>query len=197
MKLEKILIYAGLLAPIIAYILIFSAIINAQTFSWRTNALSDLGIPDPWNSNTVPLLFNTGLILAGIFYSLFSIGFIMTRDKLLGKIGGALILLDAISLTFIGVFPESVPQWHFFFSVMFFSILPIALLILTAEFYVNMKDINLALITVILALAIIIIWSFPWRSINVTGVALPEFLSSLCGSIWVYSIIWRIKEEGK
>ncbi len=197
MRLVKVLIYSGLLSPIIAYPLIFSAIINAKTFSWRSNALSDLGIASPWNNPLVPFLFNTGLILAGIFFSLFALGFTLSREKLLGKAGGVLLLLDAISSTFIGIFPEDIPQWHFFFSVMFFSILPIAMMTLTAEFYVNMRDVNLALVSIILAISVIIIWSMPWRNIGVTGVALPEFLSSLCGSIWLYSVIWSLRRKLK
>jgi len=195
MELKKVLIYSGLFSPIVAYTFIFSAIISAKTFSWTNNALSDLGIPDPWNNYMVPLLFNTGLIISGLLFSLFAIGFILSRKSLLGKVGGVFLFLDAISLMFIGVFPENIFEWHFFFSVMFFTLLPITLMILTAEFYVNMKNIDLALISIILAISVIIIWSVPWRNMGVTGVALPEFLSSLCGSIWLYSVIWKLKNN--
>ena len=108
MELKKALIYSGLLSPIVAYTLIFSAIISAKTFSWTSNALSDLGIPDPWNNYMVPLLFNTGLIISGLLFSLFAIGFILSRKSLLGKVGGVFLFLDAISLMFIGVFPENI-----------------------------------------------------------------------------------------
>lgn len=195
MKLEKMLIYSGIFSPIVAYALIFSSIIQAKTFSWTSNALSDLGIVDPWSNYMVPLLFNTGLILSGLLFSFFALGFTLTRRHLLGKVGGVLLFLDAISLTFIGIFPENVFEWHFFFSVMFFSLLPISLMILTAEFYVNMKNTDLALISIILAVSIIIIWAAPWRNVGVTGVALPEFLSSLCGSIWLYSVIWSVRKN--
>lgn len=193
MEIRKKLLYLGALSPIIAYIFIFSAIAVAGTFSWPHNALSDLGIAEPWNNELVPLLFNTGLILSGMFYALFSIGFILSRDSLVGRIGGIVILLDAIALIGIGVFPENIRDLHMFFSVMFFVLLPIALFVLTADFYFSLKDKNLAIASLLLGLIAMIIWlAVPWKSLGVTRVAIPEFLSSLCGTIWLYYLLCRI-----
>src|SRR4030043_253752 len=121
----------GILTPIIAFTCILLAISYSPSFSWTQNALSDLGI----QSGTTAPLFNYGLISSGIIALIFASGlFSFLGDKLLGKIGAAVFTLAVISLTAIGVFPESVRPTHFYVSVAFFMLFPISMLLIVATF---------------------------------------------------------------
>jgi len=199
MEARKLGSICGIITPLVAYIFIFTAILNAPGFSWATNALSDLGV---WSIPLVPILFNTGLIISGLLLLGFTINLFIEMEDILGKIGALVFILDALSLIGVGVFPEDIPLWHFFFSVMFFSLVPIALLIITADFVLRKENIELAALAVICAFLVVIIWAMPWSNIGVTGVAIPEFLSSLVGSLWVIGMSWKMlklptKNKGK
>jgi len=177
----------GLLAPIIAYTAIFIAIANAPWFTWYANALSDLGAHAGSD-----YIFNTGLMIAGILLLLFSIGLFLHFQDLLSKVGAIFLVLDSIALFAIGFFPETAGIIHFYVSVMFFVMFPLGYLIISVAFLLKKSNIWLAMLALIGAIASIIIWSFPWRSFGITGVAIPEFLSSLVGSIWIVAIALQL-----
>ena len=61
-----------------------------------------------------------------------------------------------------------------------------ALLIFFLGSLVDKYHFKLGLLGLILAFTSIGIWIFPWKTFGVKGVAIPEFLSSLCGSIWIF-----------
>ncbi|MEM2555166.1 MAG: DUF998 domain-containing protein, partial [Nitrososphaerota archaeon] len=65
---NKLLLICGIISIIIAYSSIIFSIIISDWFSWKNNALSDLGAREP-----SAIIFNTGLILSGFFLILFSL----------------------------------------------------------------------------------------------------------------------------
>jgi hypothetical membrane protein len=97
----------GILSPIVAFTCILFAINYSPEFSWTKNALSDLGVQE---GVTAPL-FNYGLIISGILTLIFATWlFIFLSDKLLGRIGAFILILDAFAFTAIGIFPEMLSQ---------------------------------------------------------------------------------------
>jgi hypothetical membrane protein len=127
----------GILAPIAAWISITVAIIMSPWFSFTENYLSDLGgSPDSdrlWDTHGyASLIFNFGLVAAGILGLVFSVG--IRRYKMFrtppGNIGTVIMMLVSIALVGIGLFSETTGVIHTFFSVVFFVLVGVALLFL-------------------------------------------------------------------
>ncbi len=179
LKLLRISGFFGVGTIIAGFAFITLAIASYSKFSWPNNALSDLGVV-PGITST---LFNTGLVLTGIFAFIFAIGlFFYFKENIVGRIGSVFFALATLFLIAIGVFNESSPL-HYPVSVAFFALLGIALLINTAAFAYK-RQVKLALLTVILALIEVIIWTLFFAIRFVPNVAIPESLSAIAGSIW-------------
>jgi hypothetical membrane protein len=114
---------AGIVAPIVGFICILSAIASYSYFSWTNNALSDLGVV----SGITGLLFNFGLVASGFLAFTFAIFglFVYFEKTWVGKIGSAFFAAATVALIAIGVFNESFSPIHFFVSVAFFALSPI------------------------------------------------------------------------
>ena len=81
----------GIITPLIAYTFILLAINYYPPFSWTDNALSDLGVVKGITS----VLFNSGLIIAGILTLVFATGlFRFLNERATGKIGGLLFVVN-------------------------------------------------------------------------------------------------------
>ncbi len=166
----------GIIGPIIAISLILISIALSPWFSWWDNALSDLGV------SSVAILFNAGLIICGVFCTIFSIGFLISTDKKkwLRRIGSVILCLATIALIGIGVFSEDFGVLHFYFSVVFFVLLLIASLLLGASM---MMDPELKMVGII-ALSVGAFGIISWLLPRGHGVAIPEALSSFPAYIW-------------
>lgn len=188
----KISRICGILTPIVAYLFIFISIANAPWFTWQGNALSDLGAHAGSD-----LTFNFGLMAAGILMLIFSVGLFFYFEDKLSRIGVIFLVIDSIALFSIGLFPETAGRIHFYVSVVFFVMFPLGLLILSVTLYLKKTHLWLAILALIGGIASIIIWSFPWESFGITGVAIPEFLSSLVASFWVVAMSIELYKEQK
>jgi len=170
----------GFLAPIIAFALIFSAIASYPEFSWVDNALSDLGIIE----GTTALLFNSGLLISGTLCIIFATGlFTFLKKQATGKIGAFIFALASVALFAIGVFPENVRPVHYLVSVMFFMLLPIAMLIITGVFWL-MHQVRMAVFTLLVAAAAAAPWLLYFTAPYAANVAIPETVSAFAGSVW-------------
>ncbi|RJS77275.1 DUF998 domain-containing protein [Candidatus Bathyarchaeota archaeon] len=170
----------GIITPIIAYTFILLAINYYPPFSWTDNALSDLGVVKGITS----VLFNSGLIIAGILTLVFATGlFRFLNEKATGKIGGLLFVLAALALTAIGVFPENFGEIHFYVSVAFFVFSPLAMFSFSAAF-TQTGNARLGVFTFLVALIAALVWIIHWTIPFGKGVAIPETLSSLSASVW-------------
>ncbi len=179
-KLLKTSGICGIITPIIAYTLILLAINYHPPFSWTDNALSDLGIVEGATST----LFNSGLIIAGTLTLVFAMGlFQFLSEKTMGKLGGLLFILAALALAAIGVFPENFGEIHYYVSVAFFALSPLAMFSLSAAF-TQMKNAKLGIFTFLTALIAALVWIIHWTIPFGKGVAIPEALSSLSASLW-------------
>ncbi len=170
----------GIFAPIIAFICILSAIASWSAFSWTNNALSDLGVQP---GVTAPI-FNSGLVLTGLLSIVFSLGLLRLLDnRLSGKIGVAVFAAACVALVCIGIFNESFSPTHFLVSVAFFLLLPISMWILAGGFWIIGLR-RMSVFTLAIAFAAVAPWVLQSVIHYVSGVAIPEFGSSLAAAVW-------------
>jgi hypothetical membrane protein len=148
----------GLLAPLIAFICIGTAILLSPWFSWTRNYLSDLGgFPgmEPIYAAHGPssILFNVGLIMAGGLGIILGLGVrkLDFMDSLPAKAGTIFFILDAAFLTGIGIFPETTGEPHTIFSIAFFVTIGICLLFMSITLFRTRRR-KLARLTLILLL---------------------------------------------
>jgi hypothetical membrane protein len=172
---------SGIVAPIVAFVCILTAIASYPTFSWTNNALSDLGVV----SGITASLFNFGLLASGILAFNFAIFGLLTYSgkSWVGKIGSAVFAAATLALIGISVFNENFSPTHYLVSVAFFTLSPIALFILTIGFWLNHQR-RMAAFTVAVGVAAAMPWLLLFTFNYVPNVAIPEFLSALAVSIW-------------
>jgi len=171
--------------------LIFLAIASYPQFSWVDNALSDLGVV-PGATST---LFNFGLYIGGLFSLIFAAGlFTFIGDRALGKIGSAVFFLASFSLEGIGLFPENARPFHFISSVAFFTLMPIALFTIAGYYAVSRKK-QMAVFTLLIAVAAALPWILLSLIRYVPGVAIPELASAIAGAVWAIAVGYKMFKE--
>jgi hypothetical membrane protein len=182
----------GLAVPILAFTCIFIAISSYPAFSWTHNALSDLGVVPGMTSQT----FNFGLFASGFLGFTFAITglFNYFDDNRVGKAGALTFAAATLALMSIGIFNEDFRPTHFIVSVLFFAILPIALWVITAGLYFK-RETKLAVFTVAASIAAATPWILYYTIHYVPNVAIPEFISSMAGSIWLVVICLKMLKE--
>jgi hypothetical membrane protein len=185
---------AGLLAPVLAFTCILSAIASYTRFSWTNNALSDLGVV---RGATGPL-FNFGLYASGFLGFIFAIFGLFTYlgKSFVGKVGTLVFAAATVALVAIGVFNESFSGTHYAVSVAFFVLVPISLFIITCAFVLAHQA-----PTAILTVGIGIVAALPWILLfafnYVPKVAIPETISGLAVSAWTIALSYRILKQAK
>ncbi len=182
----------GIAVPILAFTCILTAISSYPAFSWTNNALSDLGVVPGVTSQ----IFNSGLFTSGLLAFIFAIFGLFTYfgKNVVGKAGALTFAAATIALMAIGIFNEDFRPTHYIVSVLFFTILPIALWIITAGLYLK-RELKLAIFTVLASIAAATPWILYFTIHYVPNVAIPEFISSLAGSIWLVVISYKMLKE--
>jgi hypothetical membrane protein len=178
---QKIGASSGIVAPIVAFVGILTAIASYPTFSWKNNALSDLGVVPGITSS----LFNFGLLASGILAFNFAIFGLFTYlgKSWVGKIGSVVFAAATLALIAISIFNENFSPTHYLVSVAFFTLAPIALFILTFGFLLSHQR-GMAVFTVLVGVAAALPWLLLFAFNYVPNVAIPEFLSGLVVSVW-------------
>ena len=124
------------------------------------------------------------MIINGVLIVLFGIGLpVLLGKRLLGKISASVFIIDALALIAIGVFPESAKPMHYYASVAFFVLLPISMLLITATFLLVARR-RMASFTLLVAMVAVAVWVVQFSVQFVPGVAIPETISALSGSVW-------------
>ena len=178
-RLIRISGFCGIAAPIFGFSSIFVAVSYSPWFRWAENALSDLGV-----EGYSAVVFNSGLVFSGFLLFVFSMSLThLLTDGLLSRIGKGLFSLASVDLCLIGIFSENFGVLHFCVSILFFTLLPLSLILMgvslvKASLYKKLGFI--ALLSSVLAFGI---WLLPW-----SGVAVPEFISALVGSVWCIAV---------
>jgi hypothetical membrane protein len=184
----------GIIGPFYAFLSIMIAILVSPWFSWTGNALSDLGNLSRYPSSPVSsLVFNSGLILAGII-TVFSVLGLLTKVKtnIGALISGVVLLVGTIALICIGLFPENFPPWHFIFSVMLFVSIALAMLFFGGVFIYNKLTRRLGLFSLASGLIAASPW-IPYMFLNWNiGAAIPEIISAVAVYAWVIVMSTRL-----
>lgn len=169
----------GIITPIMTLGVMSLAIASYPPFSWTENALSDLGVQE----GITAILFNSGLIIGGILTLIFALGLLLYLQNMLGKIGAFIFISDALALSAIGVFPENIKTAHYYASVAFFVLFPLAMFFVTASF-LQMRKKKMGLFTFLSALFATTVWAIQWTIQFGPNVAIPEALSALSAATW-------------
>jgi len=170
----KIAGLCGVAEPFVAVIFLLLAISISPWFSWTDNALSDLGV-----QGRAAIIFNSALIVGGLLTVVFATGLAKTLRSGLSRIGALILLLDGVSLSAIGIFPETFRELHLFSAVAFFTLLPLYLLIFGVALIREASERRFGALTILLGVFSASIWMLEWD-----GFAIPETLAYLAGSIW-------------
>lgn len=167
----------GVVGPLIAYFFISVSIMQSPWFSWQSNALSDLGHAV---RSDVALVFNFSLLLTGFFIIIYSV----TAFRNHAKYTSYCLLISALLLQLVATFNEVYGFFHFLVSVLLFVSLGFASIV----YIVERKS--------ILALAAFIIGAVSWLlygvGIYLTGIAVPETVSSVATTSWIVYSALRI-----
>ena len=177
---------AGMVAPVLAFACILTAIASDPGFSLhKKNALSDLGIVP----GITGLLFNFGLYASGLLALSFALFGLLTymRKSVVGKVGCVFFLAATIALIAIGVFNESFSGTHYDVSVAFFVLIPISLFILTCSFLLDHRG-RMAVFTFLIGIVAALPWLLLFIFHYVPNVAIPETVSGLAVSTWTMTL---------
>ncbi len=179
----------GILASVFGLTSVLAATFLAgATFSWSENALSDIGV------STITLaanVFNISLILTGILNLIFALGFTKANAmNTLFHIGGLLLILGGISLSFIGVFTEAYGSLHFYVSAGYFGFISLAIIINGFAFR-KAKQTTKGTVSILTGLITALVMFTgtiaEWNTLLGLGFAVPEFIASLIFAAWT---IW-------
>lgn len=198
----------GILAPIIGLTCIALAILLCPWFSWTENYLSDLGgfygDRPIWAAHgTASILFNMGLILAGVLGVCFGLGLRKSQSfrTPLGNIGTLFLILDAAALMGIGIFPETTGPPHTFFSFAFFIMVGISLaLVGTALIKTSERTLGWFTITLfIFGLVSVPLFITPQPvGNNAIAEMIPIISASIFSMVFGYRLLFSgIKEENE
>jgi len=151
------------MTPVVAFTIITLAILRSPWFSWTDHYLSDLGI-----QATSHMLFNSGLIISGVLFTVFAFGFrgSTLSGRRWGRLGALLLILDGCALSAIGIFPLRdnalhILVLHILAAAAFFALIPAALSLVGATM-VNSSEKALGWFTLVVALftgaVIVVLW---------------------------------------
>jgi hypothetical membrane protein len=167
---KKICALFGVVSPLVAYASIGVSIALSPWFSWKRNALSDLG--HAVKSGVAPI-FNFGLLLTGFLFMIYA--FTALRDY--ARWTSYSLVISAFMLQLVATFDEVYGLLHFVVSILFFVSLGSTTIVYAVE-----RKSSLAVIGFIIGL---FAWIFYWAGIYRAGVAVPEIISSVAVIPWI------------
>lgn len=178
---EGLALYAGILAPIVAFTFIGLAILTHPSFTFQHNALSDLGNPHV----ELSWIFNSGLIIAGILGLIFAIG-LFERTQGAERVGALIFAVAMIFLSMIGIFPEGTAM-HYPCSVSFYLISALVITLYGVVWALEPARRLYGIAFIIMVVTGFVIALVPhWD-----GIAIPETAGAIIIFLWVYTVIWQ------
>jgi len=166
--------------------LIFVSIALSPWFSWHDNALSDMGV------NTVAPLFNGALLIGGLLYFVFVIGFLRWRGlaSRLAKLAAIAMIVGGIGLCLIGIFTEDAGRIHYYVSATYFVATPLAYILLGSD-WVRHDAKLIGWLTIAAGItAFLMIAAVPHKRI-----AVPEILAALTMGMWTFAVSLKMLIE--
>ncbi len=188
----KVFGVVSITTPVFAFAFIALSIDTYPQFSWVNNALSDLGVV----FGITALLFNFGLCASGLLTLVLAFGlFRFLNSNVIGKMGALVFGAAGAALEGIGWAPEYYRPFHYIFSVAFFTLIPMALLLVAAYFFSTRQN-PLGAFTLSIATIAAIPWVLYFIIRYVSSVAIPEIISALAASTWAIAIGWEMYKAG-
>ncbi len=182
--------WLAIVGPVYALVSIWISISLSPWFTWRGNAISDLGVHD------IAPIFNFALIACGVMCAVFALGVILRLRSRIAKTGMLIILTASVSLAGIGVFNEDWSPHHFFFSVAFFALLLVASLVLGPFFLLRRKTLHLGIGGILVLVLGIFGWAYQAAVGWGTGVAIPEAMTFVPGGLWLAMLgVWVVRKD--
>ena len=178
---------SGIIGSSLPLIMIYASTILEASFSWNKNALSDIGV------SQTAWLFNSALIIGGLFNLLFAIGLrnYLGKTKWL-KIGVSLLIVSSISLSLVGVFTENYNIIHALVALRYLLLAPLGLVCIG----LGEKGHRIGKVSLVLGItALLAIFGLPiitFVSNLQIGFAVPEFLEALVLSIWTFWVSLKL-----
>jgi len=167
----------GLLAIVIPLTSIFLSIALSPWFSWRSNALSDLGHS---LRSEVAEIFNAGLLTGGLLLILYGALFVRKVYPLTSVLIGIVGYLFQL----VGLFDEAYGFAHLLVSAIFFLSLAIATLVYCYE--------RRSLYPLILLAIGTVSWLGYFLKIYRSGISVPEIVSVLGVAFWYFEMCYRV-----
>ncbi|MGM0510971.1 MAG: DUF998 domain-containing protein [Thermoplasmatota archaeon] len=172
---EEIAGWCGILAPLIAYILIGISILIHPWFSWADHALSDLGAVETSYNN----VFNFALMATGMIAIVFAFGIFRLAEDYMGILGVSLFIISLVLLIMIGIFPSGTPP-HFYISVSFFAVGAAGLALIAVDQLIDMDEPVWGIFILsslgLNGIAVWLVYSIPYEGL---GNAIPEFIGTI------------------
>jgi len=150
--------YSGIVAAILAWLVIIASVSINPWFVFTKNAFSDLGGPaatDPW-------LYNYGLIAVAIFTFMYGAYLAAINEEKIEVIGSSFVMVASIFLALIGIFHEGTYP-HVFVSTWFFVQFDIAILTCGIGLLTRMKKLGISMILLFLVATLVAV-VVPWPS---------------------------------
>ncbi|MFP4006100.1 MAG: DUF998 domain-containing protein [Candidatus Hadarchaeia archaeon] len=178
MKRSRFLGIFGVLSPAVGFLSIFTAISLHDWFSWKANALSDLGAVGTSNA----WVFNWGMMVSGVFGFLFALALFDMRKGRTFKAGAAAFTTGLAFLVLVGVFPLGKDP-HFAVSVAFFAISTIGIAAMGLDEVLNGISIGYLALALIIAGGPLVYYTLQIYD----GVAIPEMVAVIYFSVFSVS----------
>lgn len=171
---------SAFVAPAIASVAIFGAALLAPEFSWRADALSDLGAPGAETA----WLFNGGLICAGVLGVPFAASLASSARTRFDRLTAVVLVLTLALLSGVGLFPTSHPL-HLPVAAGFYLLATLTLWLAgTADVLVGEPRFGLAVVW--LANVHLLQWLAWAAGLRLgPGLAIPELVGAALLSVWV------------
>ncbi len=188
----KVFGVVSIATPVLAFAFIALSIDTYPQFNWVNNALSDLGVV----FGITALLFNFGLCTSGLLTLILAFGLYRFLNRnVIGKMGALAFAAAGAALEGVGLAPENYRPFHYIFSVAFFTLIPIALL-LVAAYFISARQNLLGAFTLSIAAVAAVPWVLYFIIRYVSGVAIPEMISAFAASTWAIAIGWEMYKAG-
>jgi len=179
MKFSRLAGTSGILGSLLSLVMVLSATFLSSWFSWRANALSDLGVGEQ------AALFNSAMLLGGGLNFLFALGLYkyLPIDRLV-RTGSLSLIGSSVCLALIGVFPIDNLIMHAIVALGYFMLTPAGFLLIgfgTKDRVISKLSFacGIAALLAILVLPLIF-FVLPFQ----VGFAVPELTESVVILIW-------------
>ena len=186
MRLERILLLAGVAVPILYFGNLLVSPLFYPGYSHVTQYASELGGPDAPR----PAIFNTGVVLTGLATIAAGLGFFLALRRLTGKVllpalTGLAIGLAGIAFVMGGVFPMPDPRHGGFGLGLGFQVAPV-LLALALWKRRNLRALNIFLIvTAVVMTAFFAIMMGVGSLVTRANVGIFQRVNALCTFPWI------------